>query len=362
MKRYLILLVYIIGIYPLFAQEGGICFQDITLEEACKQAAKEGKKVFIDCFTKTCGPCKYMMKNIFPLKECGDYFNPRFISLAKDVDEGDGPDIRKKYDVGIYPTFLIVNPDGSLFCKEIGAVTLKSQTTFVQKMERAIQTAEMGEQYRAGKRDIDFITAYIDQLKASGSERLSTVLNETLAPLSVKELCTDAYWNIIQADVNSTESAAFRKLLEHRKEFIAALGREKVENKIMSTYQNEFSMNKMMGMDFEKRIADLKILEQENYKGALALRYCQTVRNIIDHKKTGQAGEVVEILQELPTRLSDAGERLSVVKELTRFERVANASQQEKAVKALQALKSACQSEKESNEINRAIAKLSPNH
>ena len=89
---------------PLMAQDTisqGIHFEDLTLKEACAKAQVEGKKVFVDCYTQTCGPCKYMMRNIFPLKECGDWFNPRFVSIARDMAEKDGPEIGKKYDVGI---------------------------------------------------------------------------------------------------------------------------------------------------------------------------------------------------------------------------------------------------------------------
>ena len=64
----------------------GILFEDISFKEALAKAKAEGKKVFIDCYTQTCGPCKYMMKNIFPLQECGDYFNPKFVSLTRDMD------------------------------------------------------------------------------------------------------------------------------------------------------------------------------------------------------------------------------------------------------------------------------------
>ena len=34
----------------------GICFQDLTIEQAVEQAKKENKHVFIDFYTDWCGP------------------------------------------------------------------------------------------------------------------------------------------------------------------------------------------------------------------------------------------------------------------------------------------------------------------
>lgn len=364
MKKCLCLIACIIaylGTMPMLAQDKGIRFENLSLNEACAKAKAEGKKVFVDCYTKTCGPCKYMMKNIFPLEECGDYFNPRYVSLTQDMEEGEGPEMGKTYGVGVYPTFLVINPDGTLFCKELGAVTLKSEITFVQKMERAVKRAEMETQYEAGNRDTAFVKNYIAVLKASGDGRLGAVVNEYLAPLSVEELCSKENWLLVQTDINSPEAPVFRKLLSERKTFEEKLGRPEVEGKIISTYRNEFNMCKMMGMDFPSRIADLKTLEADGYKGALALRYCMTLRDIINSKQTSRANEIVGILQELTSKVTDEQECLGVVKELVRFERIANASQREEACSALKFIQKSMTTERNVNEINRTINRLSPN-
>ena len=101
------------------AQEG-TNFEDLTFQEALAKAKTTGKKLFIDCYTKTCGPCKYMVKFIFPLKECGEYFNKNYICIMKDMQEGEGIDIAQKYNVQIYPTYLFINHDGSLYCRMDG--------------------------------------------------------------------------------------------------------------------------------------------------------------------------------------------------------------------------------------------------
>ena len=105
-----------------FEQEGkvaeeevtGVRFFDITLEQALEKAKKDGKYVFVNFHTKTCGPCKKMEKTIFPSIECGKYVNKNFVPIVIDgEDGGNGTDIAKQYGIFIYPTYLILNPDGS---------------------------------------------------------------------------------------------------------------------------------------------------------------------------------------------------------------------------------------------------------
>ena len=94
-------------------KEQGTVFLDITLEEALEKAKADGKLVFINFHTKTCGPCRKMEKTVFPTPECGEYINKRFIPIMVDgEDDGVGTSIAKKYQIFIYPTYLILTPDG----------------------------------------------------------------------------------------------------------------------------------------------------------------------------------------------------------------------------------------------------------
>ena len=84
MKR--ILLLFVVGLLfrGISVAREGVVFRDISLEEALKQAKAENKLVFVDCYTPWCGPCYKMMKEVFPKKEAGDYFNSRFVCVKYD--------------------------------------------------------------------------------------------------------------------------------------------------------------------------------------------------------------------------------------------------------------------------------------
>ena len=94
-------------------KEQGTVFYDITLEEALKKAKAEGKYVLIDFHTTTCVPCKKMEKEVFPTPECGEYINTHFVPIMIDgEDDGVGTEMAKEYQVFIFPTYIILSPDG----------------------------------------------------------------------------------------------------------------------------------------------------------------------------------------------------------------------------------------------------------
>ena len=97
-------------------------FQDLTLEEAFEKAKKEEKYVFISFYTKTCVPCKKMKTTVFSTSECNEYINKHFIPIMVDgEDDGIGTEIAKKYEVFIFPTYMILLPDGSKEGEILGA-------------------------------------------------------------------------------------------------------------------------------------------------------------------------------------------------------------------------------------------------
>lgn len=114
----------------------GTDFRDIpTLAQALETAKQENKLLFIECYIKTCGPCHMMMKEVFPLKQVGDYLNEHFVSIMRDMEEGEGLEIGKKYEVGIYPAYLIIDSNGNKVGEVLGAD--KNVDEFLEKIKTA---------------------------------------------------------------------------------------------------------------------------------------------------------------------------------------------------------------------------------
>lgn len=339
------------------AQEG-TNFEDLTFKEALAKSKQTGKKLFIDCYTKTCGPCKYMVKFIFPLKECGEYFNSNYICIMKDMQEGEGIDIAKKYNVKMYPTYLILNHDGSLYCRLDGGAVSKPEDNFVQKVKNVVKLTEMKLQYEKGDRSDTFLKEYISLLQTRDKKQLQEVLSETMLSLGVNRLCEPENWNLIKNEIGNIDIPLFRYLVDNRKAFSRQLGQEEVEDKIMNTYSNEFRILKMMNMNFDSRMQDLKQFEKDQYKGARSLRYCMLFRQIINNNQINRVNKILNVLQNLPKQIPNEQEIMNVLQELQNFEKLALPAQQKKACLYLREIAQKLQPEN-SSRINNIIARFS---
>lgn len=114
----------------------GIQFEDISFEQALKKAKKEKKLIFVDAYAVWCGPCKWMEANVFPEKEVGDAFNKKFINLKIDMEKGEGPELARKYNVRAYPTMFLIDGDGKVVKRILGA---KKKDQLLSEVEEYIK-------------------------------------------------------------------------------------------------------------------------------------------------------------------------------------------------------------------------------
>ena len=159
MKKIILFLSVSLFALSLVAQTN---FRDITYKEALAAAKAEKKLVFIDFYTSWCGPCKMMMKNIFPLKEVGNYLNSKFVCIKIDAEKGEGPELAKRYQVKAYPTFVAINPAEKILMTKVGGSG--SGSGCIGSIDRLIdpdKTPErMKQRYESGERTADLISAY----------------------------------------------------------------------------------------------------------------------------------------------------------------------------------------------------------
>lgn len=137
MKRFFVCALLFIGAFLSTGNAQGVNFEKLSLKEAISKAKDptNPRLVFVDCYTSWCVPCLEMAKNEFPKKIAGDFFNPKFVSVKYDMEKGEGIDIKKKYNVDVYPTFLILNEKG----EEVNRLVGKSGAEeFIEKVTKAL--------------------------------------------------------------------------------------------------------------------------------------------------------------------------------------------------------------------------------
>jgi thioredoxin 1 len=98
----------------------GINFFAGNFTEALSKAKAENKLVFMDAYTSWCGPCKMMKQNTFPDAMVGKVFNEKYVSVAIDMEAGEGIELAQKYQVQGYPTLLFLDAEGNIIKNELG--------------------------------------------------------------------------------------------------------------------------------------------------------------------------------------------------------------------------------------------------
>ena len=91
-----------------------IQFYNGSWDEALALAKEENKPVFLDISASWCGYCKKMKSNVFVDPEIAKFYDLTFINISIDGEKGEGIELVKKYHVMGYPTFIFLNPNGSL--------------------------------------------------------------------------------------------------------------------------------------------------------------------------------------------------------------------------------------------------------
>lgn len=228
--------------FPAFAQEG-TRFRELTFEQALAAAKEEGKLVFVDCYTSWCGPCKEVAEKVFPQPEAGEYFNPRFVCVKYDMEQGEGLALAKRFDVHAYPTFVIVRPDGTVQHKLVGGDDLKA---FIARVEKGLGEKTnllfLNEAYeRGGMSNAELMTYYSALSEADAEERAAKVYAELWGKLSDAEKTAAEYWGLYGDGRCAIGTPQFDFLLAHLAELRRNAGRERVDRFLSDYYWNILS-------------------------------------------------------------------------------------------------------------------------
>ncbi|CAA7195847.1 thioredoxin family protein [Chryseobacterium potabilaquae] len=155
MKKLILFSSLFMGTF-IFAQ--GIQFDEGKFASILAKAKKENKLIFIDAYASWCGPCKLMVKNIFPLQNVGDYYNSHFINTKIDMEKGEGLDLAKKYNVKAFPTYLFINGDGEEIHRTLGYVEENDFIQFAKDAEDPNKRlASLKQKFENGEKDPEFL-------------------------------------------------------------------------------------------------------------------------------------------------------------------------------------------------------------
>ncbi len=207
---------------------------DKSFQEVLAMAKAQNKIIFMDCYTVWCGPCKRMAANVFPDKEVGDYFNANFINTKFEMQkDADGPDISNKYSIRAYPTLLWLDGDGKLIYQHVGG--LDPQGLIAEAKKATDPTpgilAGMKTDYANGKRDVEFLSNFLNTLNATG-EKYDDIFKEYLGKLSEKELADSKHAKTVFALTNDIKSPGLSYVMKNRDSYIKLVSEDAFDLKI----------------------------------------------------------------------------------------------------------------------------------
>lgn len=222
----------------------GVYFQDLSFEDALAKAKEQGRKLFIDCYTTWCGPCKYMSETVFKKEKIGDFLNQNFICLKYDMEKGEGPELAKKFGVRAYPTFIIMNPDGTIRHKLVGG---GEEDQFIERVKESFDDNKalgvLDAKYNNGDRDKAFLAQYAKILVANYDPNAKNVVDELLKISTDEEKISEDYWFIFgNIELSPKDSEADKFLTNNRSKFSATIGKEKVDNRLSEGLSREILM------------------------------------------------------------------------------------------------------------------------
>lgn len=220
MKK-LLLLLFAVGLScSVFAQ--GMKFEKGTFDEALAKAKKENKYVFMDAYTKWCGPCKALNKNVFPAKEAGDYFNKRFVNIKIDWESEEGKKLSSKYIVNGYPTLFCLDSDGKVLHSWSGGGNVERLINEAKRVFDATKTtAYMHKQYEEGNRDSEFLYEYIGVARQTLSkEKAYEITYDFLQTIPMNQLISEKNFNVIALSGIDFDNKYIKHVLENYQKYI----------------------------------------------------------------------------------------------------------------------------------------------
>ncbi|MGX5686725.1 thioredoxin family protein [Chryseobacterium cucumeris] len=224
MKKIAILSSIFIGV---LAWAQGIKFEEGNFASILAKAKKEKKLVFIDAYASWCGPCKLMVKNIFPLQSVGDYYNSHFINAKIDMEKGEGIELAKKYNVKAFPTYLFIDGNGEAVHRTLGYVEEKDFIQFAKDAEDPNKRlTSLKQQFEKGEKNPEFLKNLAGLTMYNDAEFAGKVLNryfQQKASLDQEDI------QMLLSGVQTTDSPLYKIFQDKKADIVKFFPEDKYE-------------------------------------------------------------------------------------------------------------------------------------
>ena len=238
------------------AQEQGIRFdKSMSWREVVEKATRENKYIYVDVMATWCGPCQAMVKNIFPQREVGDFYNEHFICLKLQTDKTakddeyvkawhkEVNDICTKAKIKVLPTSLYYNPQGELVHIIPGG--MPDAGRFVEAGKIALdenrQIFTCLKKYEAGERDVEFLYELSVNFLMLGDKVMARKVGNTFwQTITPEERLLDKGIRYAADFFESVDDAMLPLFMDHPERVDAVLGKGVADQKVIRAIEAKY--------------------------------------------------------------------------------------------------------------------------
>ena len=254
--------------------------EEVPFENILAQAKKENKLVFMDCYTTWCGPCKWLVKNIFADQKIADTYNNQFINFKSDMEKGEGLELAKRYKVRMYPTLLWIDGNGEVVYTIVGTNTVEAFLDFASKVKNDENLfPNLVKRYEQGDRDPGFLKLLAETANLAYDPKAALYIDDYLNVIPKEKWTEEKNVSLLYTASKSFESMTTKFILEHPEKF----DKETVETIKSQCLDNE--LKNVINSKSEEKLAgffatiDKYTPERQEYKQSSELFFYRATNN-----------------------------------------------------------------------------------
>ncbi|GAB5557568.1 MAG: hypothetical protein SchgKO_17810 [Schleiferiaceae bacterium] len=229
--------------FMISAVSAGISFESGSWSDVLQKAKAEDKLIFVDAYATWCGPCKTMSREVFTDEEVGAYFSENFVNYKYDMEKGEGIDFSEKYEVTAYPTLLLINSDGEVVSRKVGAMEAPSFLIWGKETLHPELSPLVGfkRDFEKGERDTTFLFAYLEALSERGEyEGMQPITKAYLKEINPSALVeVKPYVVFMYNETVITNNPHWEYFYSHYDEFVMEYG-EYAYDKLSNTLEYNY--------------------------------------------------------------------------------------------------------------------------
>ena len=238
-----------------------------------------------------CGPCKWLKENVFTNDAVADFYNSNFICAEVDIEKGDGPELRLKYDLCGTPDNFFLSSNGDVLHRSCGARPAKE---FIQLGKNALnpktQLETLRKQYRADPSNGKSASEYFIVLAHAGT-LADTIVENYFKLIPDAAMLLPENWKLLYVRAPYT-SKQYKYFEANVGKFLELYGRDSIETLLDGAYERQLLNAHIKKNDKEFGLLTAKFRTFKTKKCEKIIAHCSVKLAVLPYADAKNAIEI----------------------------------------------------------------------